>query len=157
VMDPGEKERIFTDMVERNGRWIRWIVQNHASGASRQDLSQEIFMALWESLERFDGLSSPQTWVYAVARNTAVDFRRKNRNQRMRDAAAPPPGEGVEQELDVPRILEDFLETLGALDQQIFLMYLDDLSYAEMASITGVGEANLRKRLSRIREKFKAR
>ncbi len=132
MMDPGEKERIFTDMVERNGRWIRWIVQN-------------------------DGLSSPQTWVYAVARNTAVDFRRKNRNQRMRDAAAPPPGEGMEQELDVPRILEDFLETLGALDQQIFLMYLDDLSYAEMASITGVGEANLRKRLSRIREKFKAR
>src|SRR5512145_1381097 len=38
----------------------------------RRDLLQEIHVALWRSLARFDGRCSLRTWVYRVAHNTAT-------------------------------------------------------------------------------------
>src|SRR6187549_1994469 len=38
----------------------------------RRDLLQEIHVALWRSLARFDGRCSLRTWVYRVAHNTAI-------------------------------------------------------------------------------------
>src|SRR6188474_2033344 len=38
----------------------------------RRDLLQEIHIALWRSLARFDGRCSIRTWVYRVAHNTAT-------------------------------------------------------------------------------------
>ena len=48
------------------------------------DLEQEILIALWKSLDRFDSRSSLETRLYSLARNTAKDFRRKNHNARER-------------------------------------------------------------------------
>src|SRR5687767_2727395 len=38
----------------------------------RRDLLQEVHVALWRSLARFDGRCSLRTWVYRVAHNTAT-------------------------------------------------------------------------------------
>jgi RNA polymerase sigma-70 factor, ECF subfamily len=47
----------------------------------RRDLLQEIHMALWQSLERFDGRCSLRTWTYRVAHNIATSkvLRRRGR------------------------------------------------------------------------------
>jgi len=39
---------------------------------ARRDLLQEIHVALWRSLARYDGRCSLRTWVYRVAHNTAI-------------------------------------------------------------------------------------
>jgi DNA-directed RNA polymerase specialized sigma24 family protein len=61
----------------------------------------------------------------------------------------------VEQERDQIKIIEEFTGKLGELDRQVFTMYIDDISYADMSAALGCNEVNLRKRVSRIKEQFK--
>jgi DNA-directed RNA polymerase specialized sigma24 family protein len=60
-----------------------------------------------------------------------------------------------EQERDPLKIIEQLLYRLGELDRQVFIMYLEDVSYAEMSKALGVDEANLRERVSRIEAHLK--
>ncbi len=55
-------------------RWnteARWSA-SRANSDKRRDLLQEIHVALWRSLARFDGRCSMRTWVYRVAHNIAT-------------------------------------------------------------------------------------
>jgi RNA polymerase sigma-70 factor (ECF subfamily) len=158
VIDRREKERLFKDTVAKNTQWLGVIARNNAPRGSWQDLEQEIRIAFWKSLDSYDGeRSSPNTWFHSIARNTAEGFQRKNRNSRKRDERVYPNPVFVEQDRDQLRIVEEFIRTLGELDQQVFTMCLDDLSYEEMSAVVGVSEVNLRKRMSRIKEQFKAK
>ena len=82
MIDPGEKEKVIEGIMAQSSQWIRVLAKGSASGDSWQDLEQEIYMALWQSLDRFEGRSGLSTWVYAVAQNTVKNFSRKNHNNR---------------------------------------------------------------------------
>ncbi len=157
MIDPGQKERLIEKITNQNGEWIRFMAKNNAFGDTWQDLEQEILLALWRSLERFNGQSSLETWIYAVVQNTVKNFKRRSRNIRKRDERVAPNTGFVEQTRDEGRIIEDFMDLLGDLDRRVFLMYLNDIGYRDMSSQIGIDEANLRKRLSRIKEQFKAK
>jgi RNA polymerase sigma factor (sigma-70 family) len=146
------------ETLDQYKQWLGIMARNNAPEDSWQDLEQEIRIAFWKSLDRYDGASSDiGTWFHAVAMHTAKDFKRKHRNSKKRDERVYPNSFFVEQDRDELKIVEDFINTLNQSDRQIFTMYLDDLSYAEMSAAIGVDEANLRKRMSRIKEQFKAR
>jgi RNA polymerase sigma-70 factor (ECF subfamily) len=55
---------------------------------AREDLVQEIAIALWTALPQFRGDSSQRTWVYRVAHNTAITFAAKQRRTREREQDA---------------------------------------------------------------------
>ena len=156
MIDPGEKERFIEKIIAQRGEWIRIMAKNYAPGESWQDLEQEIYLALWESLDGFSGRSSLETWLYSLVQNTAVDFQRRDHNLRKRDERVYPNPGFVEQNHNEGRIIEDFIGMLSEQDRQVFIMYLDEIGYREMSAATGIDEASLRKRLSRIKEQFKA-
>jgi RNA polymerase sigma-70 factor (ECF subfamily) len=156
-MNPGDKESFIENIIDQKGEWLRMMAKTFATSESWQDLEQEIFMALWASLDRFDGRSSLDTWLYSIVRNTAIDFYRREQGFRKRDERLYPSPGFTEQNHDEMRFIEEFTHRLGDLDRQVFMMYLDDIGYREMSSRTGIDEVNLRKRLSRLKEQFKAR
>src|SRR5205807_3693512 len=47
--------------------------------ADRDDLSQEILLAIWRALPRFRGESSERTFVFRVARNRGITYRSRRR------------------------------------------------------------------------------
>jgi RNA polymerase sigma-70 factor, ECF subfamily len=160
LIDSHEKETLFEKLVAENSRWLRIIARQNARDDTWQDLEQEILLALWRSLDRYEQRSNLATWFYAVAINTAKDFKRKKRNaERPRGvmAAAPYANRHRGASSDAVEIAEEFARSLSDLDRCVFQMFLDDLSYREMSEATGADEANLRKRVSRIKEQFKAR
>jgi len=157
LIDPREKERLLEETLSQYKVWLGVLARNNASEDSWQDLEQEIRIAFWKSLDRYDGATSGLgTWFRAVVSNTVQDFKRKNRNSKKRDARVRPNPAFVEQDRDELRIVEDFTCRLNEPDRQVFTMYLDDRSYSEMAASTGMDEAALRKRVSRIKVQFKA-
>jgi RNA polymerase sigma factor (sigma-70 family) len=157
VIDPREKTKLFEETIDRHASWIGLIARNNALMNSWQDLEQDIRMAFWQSMDRYDAKRSGlDTWFFSVANNTVRDFRRTNQNIRKREEAAYPNPVFVEQEWDQIDIFEEYTGKLADYDRQIFTMYLDS-SYAEMSAVLGVNEANLRKRVSRIKEQFKAK
>jgi RNA polymerase sigma-70 factor (ECF subfamily) len=156
MIDSREKIRQFEETIDKNSQWLDVVSRKNAPIDSRQDLKQEILLAFWKSLNCHDGKGSClDTWFSSVIRNTIKDFRRKNRRMRKRDEDTYPNPDFVEQDRDPLRIVDEFSGKLGELDRQIFTMHFDDLSYAEISAALGVNEVNLRKRMSRIKEKFK--
>ncbi len=63
--------------------------------------------------------------------------------------AAPPAESGSELE-----ILRRFLAGLNGADRAIFLMYLDDLSYQEMAEVTGLSVSHIGVKTHRVKQAF---
>jgi RNA polymerase sigma-70 factor (ECF subfamily) len=157
VIDPREKERLFEVTIAGNKHLLSVIARNNAPVNDWQDLKQEILMAFWKSLDSYDGESSGLgTWLFSVAIHTAKNFRVKNDKMKKCDEAVDSYSVFVEQGRAQPRIIEEFSGKMGELDRQVFSMYLENFSYADMSSALGVNEVNLRKRVSRIKEQLKA-
>jgi len=152
----GDKDRIMEQIMLQHGRWIRALARDNAPENSWEDLEQEILLALWQSLDRFCGRSNLSTFVYSVVQNTVRGFSRRSLNLRRRDARVYPASGLVERDHDEAAILGEFRGSLSDLDRQVFVLYLEDVGYRQMSELTGMDETALRKRMSRIKEQFKA-
>ena len=153
-----EPREPFETLVTRNGPRLWRLARSYARGDLAADLYQEILMQLWRSLERFEGRADMDTWVYRVALNTAVTYRRHAARQPIQAPAGSVPVEEMRSaNSDVARetaMLEDFVSSLVDMDKVVFLLYLEDLSYREMADITGLSESNVGVRINRLKQKF---
>jgi len=155
------KARLFEEVVAANQRRIVAIARSYARGEEIRDLCQEILLQMWKGLDHFAGRCAPSTWVYRVALNTAITFRRKNGHHAPQlnyskietaPALTATPAHGNEI-----MILEEFLRSLGKIDRAVFLLYLEDLSYAEISGITGLTESHVGVRICRLKKAFTAR
>jgi RNA polymerase sigma-70 factor (ECF subfamily) len=127
----------------------------------RRDLLQDIHVALWRSLARFDGRCSLRTWVYRVAHNTATSKVLRPQTNAPTLVAIDDRVESLvetldgEQVLDRRRALErlhDLIRQLRPLDRQVMLLYLEQLDAASIAEITGLSAANVATKVSRIKQ-----
>jgi RNA polymerase sigma-70 factor (ECF subfamily) len=131
-----------------------------ADAETRRDLLQEILIALWRSLDGFDGRCSLRTWVYRVAHNTAATHvtrqlrLRKQAFVALEDVSEPAdPGEskaavGHRDELAV---LYALIEQLKPLDRQVMVAYLEGMDAASTAEITGLSARNVATKIHRIK------
>ncbi len=160
-MIPGtDKQSLFEQMVEENSSRLRMLARANASADLRPDLEQEILLALWESLDRYEGRSSRKTWFYRVAFNTVNNFLRSN-YKRVRETSLSAADEaaacGNGHNRDPLVILEEFTRSLGELDRIVFVMYIDKFSYGEMSEALKKDEAYLRLRVSRLKKLYESR
>jgi len=153
-----ERQTRFRELLERShARWAG-IARAYAEVPDRDDLVQEIAMQVWQSLDRFAGRSSLDTWAYRVALNTALAWRRKAATQSKSltrstaDVAELSGDRGSEG--DVQRVLDRFLAELSDGDRAVLLLHLDGLSSADAAEIVGISEGAYRTRLHRVRRHF---
>ena len=129
--------------------------------ADRADLCQEILFSLWQALPQFQGRAKLSTYVYRVAHSCALNWKRsRQRYARKLDLYAGEPLGGMAPEIsgNDPRIawLYSRIHELPAVDRSVILLSLDRLSYAEIAEITGLSEANVGVRLHRIKQHLTA-
>ena len=131
------------------------------SAEEREDLAQEILLQIWRSLPRFEGRSSPSTWCYRVALNSALGWHRAEGRRRARHetwlatdeltTAGPDDGVALQQRELVER-LYDAIHQLPKADAALVLLYLDDLSYRDMAEVMGISESNVGVKLNRAKK-----
>lgn len=152
-------EAQFRAMLTENLGRLRRIARSYAAAGEHEDLLQDMLMQLWRSLPGFDGRSSLSTWVYRVALNTALGTVRR-RYAKPSELSMPP-----EQLLpltahsegdlgDADAILDHFLALLAPLDRAVLMLSLDDLSYADIARITGLSINAVGIRLNRMKQRF---
>jgi RNA polymerase sigma factor (sigma-70 family) len=97
-----------------------------------------------------------ETWAYSIAMNTIKDFRRKNHRARRRDEIIRNNHFWAEQRSAKSLICDDIAESLSGPEKKLFLLYLEDVGFREISEETGIAEATLRKRVSKIKEQIKA-
>lgn len=159
-MSVPERQSRFRELLERNhARWVG-IARAYAAPCDVDDLVQEIALQVWQSLDRFSGRSSLDTWAYRVAINTALAWKRSVRSRERRieksriDVAELSGNLGAENAEQ--RILYEFLSSLSDVDRAAMLLYLDNVPSTEAAEILGLTDGALRVRMHRIRKQFEA-
>jgi RNA polymerase sigma-70 factor, ECF subfamily len=126
----------------------------------RRDLLQDIHIALWRSLARFDGRCSLRTWVYRVAHNVATShvIRAKQHASILdatEDIESIPDGTDGEGVLDRRRALArlyELIRQLRPIDRQVMLLYLEELDAATIAEVTGLSAGNVATKIHRIKQ-----
>ncbi len=126
-----------------------------------QDLAQEILLQAWQSLPNFEQKSSVATWFYRVALQTAMNWQRKDKPRRASQkpllevqAVATEGGDGAAQiqQRDTVEQLYRAIHQLPKADAALVLLYLDELSYREMADVLGISENNVGVKLNRAKK-----
>jgi len=156
----------YEDLLQRYTRPLQRLAWSYVhDAAGREDLLQEIAMALWTALPRFRGDSSERTWVYRVAHNTAISFaasrRRRQDREQTNDTAREPSSAAPQEGAAIDRQRRDLLwaavQALPIAERQIIVLHLEGLSASEIQAITGVSAGAVATRLTRIRQKLAAR
>ena len=124
----------------------------------REDLLQDILFALWRALPSFRGQCSERTFIYRVAHNRALTYRRRARprGERLEDVAdvSDSRADPAERAVAVQRRehLLDAIRRLSPGYRQVVTLRLEDLSNAEIAEVLGVSENTVAIRLTRARK-----
>ncbi|NRB47456.1 MAG: sigma-70 family RNA polymerase sigma factor [Saprospiraceae bacterium] len=125
--------------------------------ADREDLFQEILYHLWKAYPSFQGKSKISTWIYRIALNTALATFRRNEPMLLFSAELPQRKMTVNEEGDeqLAQMLKA-MKKLKEVDRAILSLYLDDMTYEQIAQIIGITSSNVGARLHRIKTKLKA-
>jgi RNA polymerase sigma-70 factor (ECF subfamily) len=125
--------------------------------AAREDAVQEMMYQLWRSFPSFDHRSKFSTWMYRVCLNTALThFARAKRTSSIPLSAQHDNIPDVASNDEEMATLMEAISSLSKLNRAIVLLYMEGLSYEEIATITGLTHGNVSVRLVRIRKELEA-
>jgi len=128
-----------------------------------EDLTQEIFLKVFRSLNTFDRRANFQTWLISVSRNFCIDRYRSGRRDREVfareiDASTVPaeaPGLSPHSRVELQDRVALLREALRALSPPlraaVLLRDIHELSYQEIARELGVAEGTVKSRINRGR------
>ena len=153
---------LFMDWLESHKASVIQVARAYTfSGEESQDLAQEILLQAWRSLPKFEGKSSPATWFYRVALHTAMNWQRKDERRRthqqpLLEVQTLPSGladsyQQAEQRETVEQLYKA-IHQLPKSDVALVLLYLNELTYREMAGVLGISESNVGVRLNRAKK-----
>ena len=123
----------------------------------RRDLLQDIHFAVWQSFASFAGQCSLRTWVYRVSHNTAISTRLRRRKMHLvsledlAEAPAPDDPENAAGNARALARLEILIRRLAPPDDQVMLLYLEDIDAASIGDITGLSARAVATRIHRIK------
>ena len=147
----------FLAIIEQNQGIIYKICRlyrNHDQ--EREDLFQEITFQLWKAYPAFRGEAKVTTWLYRIALNTAMASFRKKQPELSFVAELPDTAAAEMNNIeDRQEQLFTAIKSLNEADRAIVTLYLEEMSYQQIAEIIGISENNVGVKLNRIKEKIK--
>jgi RNA polymerase sigma-70 factor (ECF subfamily) len=154
-MERAERERLFQELFAENQSRIQRLCYAYlGAGGEVDDLFQEIMANAWNSLPGFRGEARASTWLYRIAVNTALIYRRKRRQTEPLPELVDP-ARGTQQSLeDEERLgaLRRAIATLPDQDRVIVSLLLEGLSYKEISEITGLTVNYVGVKINRIKQ-----
>ena len=132
-------------------RIYRYVYYRVGTISEAEDLTEQVFLKAWEAIDRYEPRGIPfSAWLYRLAHNLVVDhYRARRPTMPLADVGeAEEPGidvvEAIEARLDAEEVRAALL-TLNVEHQQLIaLRFVEGLSHAEVAQITGKSEGATR-------------
>lgn len=135
------------------------------------DVAQEVFLKLYHSIASFKGESSFSSWLYRIAKNTALDFLRKEKKSRNNVSLYTENDDGEETQMEIPDnsvssspeqtavrneakdIIYSALDEISEQHKEIIVLRdIDGFSYEEIAEMLGLEYGTVKSRLFRARD-----
>ena len=168
----GDRER-FGELVERyQGRLVNYLQRLVRDLDEAHDLAQEVFVRVYQALDRFDPQYRFSTWLFRVAQNAAIDVIRKRRFRLVPlaqpDSERPDGYRELELASDEPSAhdaieggerdqrVREAIETLPwEYKELILLRHYGELAYEEIAETKGMPLGTVKNKLFRARQLLK--
>jgi RNA polymerase sigma-70 factor (ECF subfamily) len=161
AMDVADRDAQFSELLDRHRGIVFKVANTYCRDPhDRADLAQEIATQLWRSFPRYDGTRTFSTWMYRIALNVAISFRRSGGRHeqhlvafdaQLHDVAAIGTGESDER----VRALHRCIDALDPFNRALLLLYLEERSYREIADILGLSETNVATKLGRLKQRIR--
>lgn len=151
-------ERVFEVLVGRHKAALeRLCYFRERDPVKRQDLWQDMLLALWKSLPGYRAEGSEKAWVLRIAHNVAASHVARAVRQRHSEATVESglaPG-SPDRRLEASELWHR-LRRMDVASQQLVLLHVEGLTSTEIAEATGLSVSNVTTRLSRIRKRLAA-
>lgn len=152
-----EKDQLFLSVLKENKGAISRLCSVYTNNKQDfEDLFQDVLLNLWNSLNSFQNKSSLSTWVYRVALNTCLNYKR-DKSKTLKQASLNIAIKTIvdftkssEKALET-KALYDCINTLKDIDKSIIVLYLEDLPYKEISKIVGISENHVSVKIKRIK------
>ena len=149
----GEYELAFNSIVHTYSERLYWYVRRLlCSHEDTDDLLQEIFIKIWNSLPSFRGDSRIYTWLYRIATNETLNYLRKIRRENA--VSFEVVSEILATRIDedpsfngnaIQREMQKAIQRLPEKQRLVFNMrYFDEMKYEDIAEITGTSVGALK-------------
>lgn len=149
------EETEFLSLIDQHQGIIHKICRLYRdSKEDRKDLFQEIVFQLWKSAPTYEGKAKFSSWMYRIALCTAIAVYRKKKPDIRYLPALPDEQEAPTQRDEQREQFFQALKKLNDADKALITLYLEDLSYLEIAEIIGISESNVGVRLNRVKTKI---
>ena len=158
-------EQQFDRILGEYGAAIARLAFSYEAVASvREELVQEMALAIWQGLAHFRGECSERTFVYRIAHNRGLSHVWKRRPphqplQEIEESEQPvdprPHPEEQAARTDQRVRLMSAVQSLPVTYRQMIVLMLEGLSHAEIAEVMGITENNVAVRLNRARKTLK--
>jgi RNA polymerase sigma-70 factor (ECF subfamily) len=161
----------ITDLVGRyQHRLYRFLVRMVGDPATAEDLFQQTWIRLMEKIGSYDARRNFEAWLFAIARNLAIDHLRRCRGislDELDDSGQAPVERLVAGGPDVLSQLLDFergallaaaIEELPAIHREVLtLRFEEDMKLEQIAEVAGVPLSTVKSRLHRALESLRTR
>lgn len=160
----GDRRAFARLLDEYETRVYRMALRFTGSVADAEDVTQEIFLGVYKGLANFRGGSSLGTWIYRVAMNHCLEFRRKRRLETLpydeeltlptTDWRDDPVQSADRRELS--ERVEEALSRLSPAHRDVIVLHeLQGLTYQEVAAALDVPVGTVKSRLSNAFRKLR--
>ena len=163
VMDKQKQKHFFECTIEQHKGILFKVARAYCPNeVDRQDLIQEMMIQIWQTIHKYNNQYEISTWLYRISLNVAISFYRRSstRAKKYTDLneliMATPVDDKPEKERQL-NLLEQFINELREIDKALMILYLDDMSHAEISKILGLSVSNVGTRIGRIKEGLKKR
>jgi RNA polymerase sigma-70 factor (ECF subfamily) len=162
----------FEELVRRYQRPIvSYVYRMTGDYESALDLTQDVFIKVYGSLARYRSEYKFSTWIYRIAHNTAIDHLRRQTTREQELCVKSADGETYERPVasDAPTPeqlseraerraeIEDVIQRLPpSYRELIVLRHAHDMSYDEIAEVTGLPLGTVKNRIFRARDAMRA-
>jgi RNA polymerase sigma factor (sigma-70 family) len=155
------QDETYRQAIQECGAAVLRLTRGYEADAElRRDLLQDIHAALWRSLIDFRGQCSLRTWTFRVAHNIAsthVKQQRRLRRDRLaslEELSEIPGGDNPERnasDRQALEVLSELIRSLAQPDQQVILLYLEDMDAGAISEITGLTPTTVATKIHRVK------
>jgi len=128
-----------------------------------EELMQEVYLRALDKIESLQDHSHAKIWLFRIARNTCLNFVRKQRMSRIffsKVASTDTETENPERKMIRSEFFEHFKKAVSNLPNKqkdvLILKTYGNLSYKEISEVLRINEGTVMSRLNRARQAIKA-